>query len=208
MLFNRKRQTVMALVVFSGIWGGTVSVAHAGPYRSHRPQHHSYRGYKDRVSFPELLAKTFVYAGMEYYYHQGYFYRRGVDRYVIVNAPVGAVIPEVPYGYEIIVVNGRRYLHYNHTYYLKEPRGYVVVADPLYDGVTLPLDTPALERFHPVPPDASPGQYTVNIPDAQGGYIPVTLARKGGGFIGPQGEYYPEFPSVEQLKVMYGTAKD
>ena len=26
----------------------------------------------------------------------------------------------------------------------------------------------------------------------------------GNGFIGPQGEFYPDFPRVEQLKVMYG----
>jgi hypothetical protein len=46
--------------------------------------------------------------------------------------------------------------------------------------------------------------YTINIPNAKGGYSAVTLKRSGNGFTGPQGEYYPEFPKVELLKVMYG----
>ena len=49
------------------------------------------------------------------------------------------------------------------------------------------------------------GEYfTVNIPNYKGGYSPVTLTRSGAGFIGPQGEYYPEFPKIKQLKEMYG----
>ena len=32
----------------------------------------------------------------------------------------------------------------------------------------------------------------------------VDQSRVGKGFIGPQGEYYPELPKMEQLKVMYG----
>ena len=46
--------------------------------------------------------------------------------------------------------------------------------------------------------------FTINIPSAKGGYVPVTLKKSGSGFIGPQGEYYPEFPKVELLKAMYG----
>jgi hypothetical protein len=45
---------------------------------------------------------------------------------------------------------------------------------------------------------------TVNIPNNKGGYSAVTLTRSGNGFIGPQGEYYPGFPKVSQLKLMYG----
>jgi hypothetical protein len=46
--------------------------------------------------------------------------------------------------------------------------------------------------------------FVVNVPDAKGGYVSVTLIRRGTGFVGPQGEYYPEFPKVKQLKEMYG----
>jgi hypothetical protein len=45
---------------------------------------------------------------------------------------------------------------------------------------------------------------TVNVPNANtAGYTAVVLKRSGNGFVGPQGEYYDEVPSVEQLQVMY-----
>ena len=47
--------------------------------------------------------------------------------------------------------------------------------------------------------------YTVNIPNSDGTtYTAVVLHNKGNGYVGPQGEFYPEFPRVAQLKAMYG----
>ena len=45
--------------------------------------------------------------------------------------------------------------------------------------------------------------FTLNIPNDQGGYVGVVIKRSGNGFVGPQGEYYAEFPKVSQLKMMY-----
>ena len=45
--------------------------------------------------------------------------------------------------------------------------------------------------------------FTVNIPNAQGGYTAVVIQKTANGYLGPQGEYYPSFPSVAQLQVMY-----
>ena len=56
----------------------------------------------------------------------------------------------------------------------------------------------------PQPADGSAdGSFTVNIPNGQGGYVAVIIKKSGNGFVGPQGEYYPEFPKVSQLQVMY-----
>jgi hypothetical protein len=46
--------------------------------------------------------------------------------------------------------------------------------------------------------------YTVNVPNAEGGYTPLVVTKSGSGYVGPQGEYYAEFPSVAQLQVVYG----
>ena len=56
----------------------------------------------------------------------------------------------------------------------------------------------------PVPPTAQQNEFTVNIPNDHGGYTAVVIKRSGNGFTGPQGEFYPEFPKVSQLKIMYG----
>ena len=45
---------------------------------------------------------------------------------------------------------------------------------------------------------------TLNIPNATGGYSAVLIKKSGKGFVGPQGEFYPEFPKVSILKVLYG----
>jgi hypothetical protein len=45
---------------------------------------------------------------------------------------------------------------------------------------------------------------TVNVPNSSGGYTAVVLKRSGNGFVGPQGEYYDQVPTTEQLQAMYG----
>ena len=45
---------------------------------------------------------------------------------------------------------------------------------------------------------------TVNVPNSSGGYTSVVLKRSGNGYVGPQGEYYDQVPSTDQLQAMYG----
>ena len=45
---------------------------------------------------------------------------------------------------------------------------------------------------------------TVNVPNSSGGYTAVVLKRSGNGFVGPQGEYYSQVPTTDQLQAMYG----
>ena len=45
----------------------------------------------------------------------------------------------------------------------------------------------------------------VNIPNSNGSYTTVTLQKSGNGYLGPQGEYYPGHPTVEQLRTLYGS---
>ena len=61
----------------------------------------------------------------------------------------------------------------------------------------------ALFTQAPAPPAAQPDEFTVNVPNDHGGYTAVLIKRSGNGFTGPQGEFYPEFPKVSQLKIIY-----
>jgi len=45
---------------------------------------------------------------------------------------------------------------------------------------------------------------TVNVPNSNGSYTAVMLRRSGNGYVGPQGEYYDQVPSTQQLQAMYG----
>jgi hypothetical protein len=139
------------------------------------------------------------------------------DRYVVVPAPVGAVVTTIPSGYQPVIIDGVPYYTINGVTYMFTSYGYQVVPPPK------PLviqTTTAGQGAPPVPVSVQPSpaiqavgvpaasasadeSFTVNIPNSKGGHTPVTLKRSGNGFIGPQGEYYPEFPRIDQLKVMY-----
>jgi len=75
------------------------------------------------------------------------------------------------------------------------------------DFVSAPMILPApAQLITPIPalPAGEPNEFTVNIPNERGGYNAVVIKRSGNGFVGPQGEYYPEFPKIFQLQIMYG----
>jgi hypothetical protein len=56
----------------------------------------------------------------------------------------------------------------------------------------------------PVVPGAPLDSFVINIPNRFGGYIAVVIQRTANGYIGPKGEFYPEFPKVFQLEMKYG----
>ncbi|MFH1622764.1 MAG: hypothetical protein ABIA97_06595 [Candidatus Omnitrophota bacterium] len=89
------------------------------------------------------------------------------------------VLPAHPV-YVPVVISGEEYYYYNGAYYRRVPSGYVVSNVP------------------------EAREVIVNVANVNGTYTVVSLKKSGSGYIGPQGEYYPEFPSLEQLQVMYG----
>jgi len=169
--------------------------------------------------------------GGGHYYHGGHYYERGWFGFGTVAAALtlGAVVATLPREPEVVVVNRSPYYCCDNVYYQRCPSGYVVVqppvavqpvyvqapmvAQPVYiqpppvapvvQTVTVPA--PVSSQPAPVPAAPSTGQYSLNIPNSDGTtYTTVVINQKGNGYVGPQGEYYPEFPKVEQLKAMYG----
>lgn len=168
-------------------------------------------------SLPFECARLIV-GGLEYWYWEGMYYRMASDRYVVVAAPVGAVVTTIPPGAQTVVVNGVPYYTINAVTYMSTPYGYQVVPQPTIvqappQNIVVAPNSTAVQQVAPnavaenTPPEASatnaPDSFTVNIPNSKGGYTPVTLKRSGNGYIGPQGEYYTQFPAIEQLKAMY-----
>lgn len=73
-----------------------------------------------------------------------------------------------------------------------------------------PARPPATQLPLQPPPSWRPGYnqsnnvVVVNIRRADGQIVPIILQRTPTGFVGPQGEYYPTMPSVQQLTNTYG----
>ncbi len=155
-----------------------------------------------------------ILGGLEFYYFEGLFYRTVADHYVVVPAPVGAVVTTIPPGCQPVIVEGTPYYLINGNTYVYTGVGYQVVPPPRAlviqpppAEVIVPVRTNVqvpVAPAAPIAPVAADSMYTVNIPNSKGTYTAVTLTRSGNGFTGPQGEFYTEFPRIDQLKVMYG----
>ena len=145
--------------------------------------------------------------GGRHYYNNGGWYRHGWFGFdVAVSAlALGAIIDSLPPRCSTVVVGGVPYYYYGNYYYQPYPYGgYVVVPPPV---LAQPMAAPQVAYAPVAIPQAQPQNQeisTVNIPNARGGYTAVTLKRAGAGYVGPQGEYYSDNPTVEQLKVLYG----
>lgn len=78
--------------------------------------------------------RTVWVGGVRYFYYGGVFYRPAPTGFVVVAAPIGAVVVSVPPGYTSVWIGGVQYFLYNDVYYRKVPTGYVVVAPPAGPG--------------------------------------------------------------------------
>lgn len=157
-----------------------------GHERSHYPGHHP----RAIMELPRAH-QTVLVCGLPYYYDSGFFYRRGSSGYVLVTAPVGAVVPILPVSSQTVMINGRMYYTYDNVYYVEQPTGYVVVTQPTVTTITVPAATQATDS------------YVVNVPNTNGSYMPVVIKKDKEGFVGPHGEFYEEQPTIDQLKAMY-----
>ena len=151
------------------------------------------------IELPARSLALRVY-GRPYYYVRGKYYQRCSDGYVLVPAPVGAVVSELPAGHRTMVIDGVVYHEYDGVYYKGGPAGYTVV--PVIEGkqaIAIAKADPDLSEMSQEP------TIVVNVPNSNGSYSPVTLQLAGNGmYIGPKGEVYPNRPTADQLAGMYG----
>jgi hypothetical protein len=96
---------------------------------------------------------------------------------VTISAVVSVVVPRVA-----------RIFGYN-------PRRYIVVPAGM-------IEHPRTGVTQPASPE--PDTIVINVPGSKGGFVPIRLLKTRDGYIGPQGELYPNRPTVEQLEALYG----
>ena len=120
----------------------------------------------------------------------------------------GYVLVSPSTSYQPVVINGVTYYVNNGVYYIYTAYGYQAVTPPATVSQPVVASQPVVTQSAVTPPTPAPADIedmiTVNVPNARGGYTAVILKPSGKGFVGPQGEFYTEFPKVSQLKLMYG----
>jgi hypothetical protein len=164
----------------------------------------------DPFLLPALVGLGLIIGGLGYACAEDRYDRTYETRYIVVPTPVSPAYTMIPPNCQPLIVNGVRYYTVNGITYMYTTAGYQVVAGP--PPVVVRPPEPAASAHPPiVSPAGAPAapavnaedSFTINVPNSTGGYTAVTLRRSGKGFVGPQGEYYTEFPRIAQLKVMY-----
>lgn len=174
---------------------------HDGYYRWHDRPHYGWHMHYLPAGYFTIWA-----GGSRYYYYDGLYYQYvGNGDYVLVNPPVGAYVRSIPPDFQPVIVNGRTFYADNGVYYVLTPRGYKVVPAPMVP-VEVVAPQPVVVQTVVAQPAAPvvQGSFPVNIPNNSGGYTTVVIRQSGNGYVGPQGEFYSTFPSVAQLRAMYG----
>jgi hypothetical protein len=158
---------------------------------------------------------TIWVGGERYFYCDGLYYTYvGYGDYVLVEPPIGAYVSAIPPDFQPVLINGVTYYTDNGVYYiLTRHHGYRVVAAPVVYAqpqvvVAQPqqviVSQPATTVVEAPVAGYTQDSFPVNIPNNSGGYSAVVIKKSGNGYVGPQGEFYATFPSVAQLKAMYG----
>ena len=129
-----------------------------------------------------------------YSYHDGRFYKPSWFWFDIAlfHPPLGAVVSFLPFGFRTVVIGGSTYYHSNNIYYRACSSGYVVVPEPEVSQNVI------------VTQNLSGEKVPINILNSNGSYTTIMLVKQRGGYLGPQGEFYPGNPTIEQLKSLYG----
>ena len=160
---------------------------------------------------PALGIVAISVAGASLLYSAGMFYRSTPAGYVVVPAPMGAVVPALPPGYTVVYMGGMPYYYYGNAYYAAAPNGYVVTTPPAIAAPVAaapsvaPVQAPAPAAQQPAAPVSNEPSSAVEtyIPNGNGSFTVVTLQKTDKGFLGPQGEFYADHPTEDQLKARY-----
>jgi len=147
---------------------------------------------------PPVAARRVVVGGSPYWIHGGVYYRLERDGYVVVRAPGIRVLPR---HHRVVVIRGTVYYIADGVYYRTSPEGYVIVEKP--------VEIVAVAPSAPKAPAVASSTATLYVPKRTGeGFVSVTLKKLDGGYLGPQGEFYPAMPPVTLLTEMYGIAEE
>ena len=132
----KKHLSVLSLTLLVGI----ISFAQHGRSRDRyyeyarydRYPHARYASYP-RVSIMASLpfgAIMVSMGGVHYHYYNGYYYRPHTNGYILVEPPIGLVVPILPPGSVNVIIGRRPYYMYEGIYYMPVISGYQVIERP------------------------------------------------------------------------------
>jgi Family of unknown function (DUF6515)/Bacterial SH3 domain len=129
---NRLAKGFMAVALCIAVLGYAVQ-GFAKPPRHKRPRafvRHPIPKYGRAVVRLPPRHRNLMVNRTRYFFDSGIFYREGPRGYVVVRAPLGAILASVPVGSVTFALGGTPYWYYSGAYYRRVPSGYTVVDAP------------------------------------------------------------------------------
>lgn len=196
------RKTVISLIALVFLAVGCAGSGWAEPrqrYDEHSRKHRP--GQRVRVVKKTRVVRV---GGAPYVYRQGHLWHRGkrgaVRRYAPPKRRFYRVLPR---GAVRVVINGLPHFRIGAAFCLPIDGGYVRVDAPVRYEQPVVVTAPASSRSRAVVQGTE--NVTVMVINSNGSRTPVVLDRgEGGTWIGPNGEIYDRFPTLDQLKPVYG----
>lgn len=75
-------------------------------------------------------AVSVTFGSRYYHYYRGAYYRPYNRGYIIVQPPIGIIVPDLPVGYTRIIIGSNPYYRYGGVYYAPYGNRYKVVEEP------------------------------------------------------------------------------
>src|SRR5436190_11290136 len=87
-----------------------------------RPYHYGYNYYPSRPSVSVIAhipfgAVSVTFGSRYYHYYNGVYYRPYDRGYMIVEPPIGIIVPSLPIGYTHVIIGSDPYYRYGNVYY-------------------------------------------------------------------------------------------
>jgi len=164
--------------------------------------------------------RTVIYSsGTSYYCYNGTYYTAVPGGFMVVNPPVVVTQPQT-----VIVQQPAPQVVVQQpapqTIVVQQPAPQTtVVQQPVSAATTTqaavqPVASAPVQQNYSAPPaypttaSAAPkgsesNTYDIYLPNGNGTFTLVQLSKTGNGYLGPQGEYYPNYPTMDQLKERY-----
>lgn len=194
---------LLAMAVMGTLWGMTPAKVFADERGRGRDQGSRNWGHSGR--------ERTEFRGERFEYQEGRFYRPSLFGFILdlVLPPRGVVVTYLPSRSRVVIARGITYYEYDNVYYQPCPGGYMVVDAPVVTSQYISPNVVYAPSYNVIPQTTQPqpsnmGTVVVNVPTATRGTIAITLVRYSNGFVGPQGEFYPTFPSMDELGARYG----
>lgn len=198
---------ILTLAVFAIVMGFSAPAAEAsfsvsyssGDWSNHGGAKH-YRKKHDRAEKKHYREKD-----RQYNRYNGFWRVRARDRRPVryVSSRYHRRLNHLPRFAKYVWVGGHHYYFHAGVYYKPSPCGtyYIVVDDP--HDYTVVEEKQVTQVYDDTVYESQQRDFVVHIRDNNGKLVTVRLSKSDDGYVGPQGEFYPEFPKVAQLKAMY-----